>query len=186
MLDPGRLLAQQAPHRSLASVAQLAHLGDLHRHRSQRVGQHRTRTQRRHVLTFAIEQAQGRGPDPVAGLVNPVPLVSDVGHHAFRGIGRRGRPKVSDQIDDRRVRLVPDSAHHRRVAGEDGADQGFVRERQQILQRPTAPGDDDDVDLGRGVEGHDRIGDLFDAVVPLHGHVADVETDGRPARGRAD
>ena len=77
--------------------------------------------------------------------------------------------------------LVADRADDRRAAGGDRADQRLVGERQQVLERAAAAGDDDDVDLGVGVEPLQRGGDLGHGVRALHRHLLDAEPHRRPA-----
>ena len=60
-------------------------------------------------------------------------------------------------------------------------DRGLVAERQQLFNRAAAAGDDDDVDLGSGIEIAQRLADLGDGRGALHRHLANVESDGGPA-----
>ena len=62
------------------------------------------------------------------------------------GGGRRGRgAHVGGQIGQRRVGLVADRAHHRQLGPHDRLYHRFVGERQQVLQRAAAAGQDDHV-----------------------------------------
>ena len=70
---------------------------------------------------------------------------------------------AGDEVEERGVRLVADRRHDRRTRCVDRTDQALVGEGQQVLDAAAAAGDDDDVDLGVGLEG---LGDLaVDAVL---------------------
>jgi hypothetical protein len=115
------------------------------------------------------------------------PLVGDIWHDALAGVGRRGRRDVGDEVEQRRVRLVADGAHHGRAACGDGADQRFVRERQEVLDAAAAAGDDDQVDVGVGVEPAQCVHHVGDRGGSLRRHVLDPERDrGEPAAGVLD
>ena len=62
-----------------------------------------------------------------------------------------------------------------------GADQRLVGERQQVLDRAAAAGDDDDVDLGVALQPGERLHHLGGGALALHGGVGDLEGDVRPA-----
>ena len=63
----------------------------------------------------------------------------------------------------------------------DGADQRLVGERQQVLDRAAAAGDDDDVDLGMALQAAERLHHLGGRALALHGGVGDLEGDIGPA-----
>ena len=67
-----------------------------------------------------------------------------------------------------RVGFVPDRADDRRRAGGHGTDEGFVGERQQVVQRAAAAGDDDDVDLVVGVQQPHGLDDAGGRLGALH------------------
>ena len=79
---------------------------------------------------------------------------------------------MADRRDDGRAQAV------------DGADQPLVGERQQVLDRPAAAGDDDDLDLGVAVEPAERLHHLGGRPLALHGGVRDLEDDVGPAPPR--
>jgi hypothetical protein len=76
---------------------------------------------------------------------------------------------------------VPDRGHHRRGQREHRPEQALVGERQQVLHRPAAARDHDDVDLRVAVEPAERGDDLGGGAGALHGGVHHPELDRRPA-----
>ena len=88
---------------------------------------------------------------------------------------------VSDQIEDRAVRLVPDRADHRRLGGADRPHQALVAERQQIFQRSAPTSDDDHLDLGVGVQFGQTGHDIDCRVRALHESMPDSHLGARPA-----
>ena len=82
---------------------------------------------------------------------------------------------------------MADRRDHRGGGGMHRAHQGLIGEGQQILQRPAAPGQDNDVDAGIGIQIGQGRDDLPDGVRTLHQGVAYDESHGRPAQpGIAD
>ena len=59
--------------------------------------------------------------------------------HQFRRSTRRSRPQVRNIIRNRVIYLMSNRAHHRQLRAHDHPRQRFVIEPRQILQRPTAP-----------------------------------------------
>ena len=153
-------------------------------HLPHRVGQGRAGPDRLQPGRLPVQPAGHDPPGPVAQLADERELLADVGHHPLGRVGRGGRAQVGDVIQQRRVLFVADRAHHRGPAGRDRPDQGLVGERQQVLQRPAAPGDHDDVHLGIRVQPPQRVGHLLGRERPLHRRLLDPEPDGRPAPGR--
>ena len=88
---------------------------------------------------------------------------------------------IGHVVEQGRVLLVPDRAHHRRPARRDRPDQRLVGEREQVLQRAAAPGDHDHVHVGVLVEAPQRVDDLRGRVRSLHRRLLDPEPHGRPA-----
>ena len=76
---------------------------------------------------------------------------------------------------------MPDRRHDRRTAGGDRPYELLVGERQQVLHAAAAARHDDHVDLVQRVQLLDRLDDLRHRVHALHGDVAHLEADGRPA-----
>ena len=114
-----------------------------------RVGEHGTAAERR-AWPLAVDAGAdaarrprsrsclrpGRAPRATSGTTR---LAASVGVDARTSATRSSSGGVG---------LVADRADDRRAAGGDGADERLVRERQQVLERAAAAGDDDDVDLG--------------------------------------
>ena len=68
-------------------------------------------------------------------------------YHQFRRSRWRRRPQIGHEVANREVGLVSDGRDHRQTAFGDGARQRFVVECGQILERPAAAGNDDDINL---------------------------------------
>ena len=83
---------------------------------------------------------------------DPVAFGGRIRDDQLRGIGRRGRAHVGDEVEQRGVDIVTDRGHHRGGCGGHGAKQGLVAERQQLLDGAAATGDDDDVDSREPVQ----------------------------------
>ena len=66
------------------------------------------------------------------------------------GGGRRGRAAVGDEVDQRRVGLVPDGRDQRDAAGGGGAEHDLLVEGHQVFQAAAAAGDDQHVGPGHG------------------------------------
>ena len=60
--------------------------------------------------------------------------------------------KVGDVVEDGPVRLMADRADHRCSRTGYGPDQVLIAEGEQVLQRPAATGDDNDVNTGILIE----------------------------------
>ncbi len=89
---------------------------------------------------------------PVTAAVDQGALAGCVGDDLLAGIGRRRRPPVGDEVEQGLVDVVADGADDRGACSGDGADHRLVGEGQQLLERPAAAGDDDDVDPGLRIE----------------------------------
>ena len=135
-------------------------------------------------LCSAGEPVRQGGPGAQPRLGQPRALLADVGHDPLGRVGRRRGAEVRDQVEQRRVQVVPDRADQRRPAGRRHAHQGLVAERQQVLERPTAARDHDHVDARVPVQLRDRRADLGHRPRPLHGHAADLELHRRPPGAR--
>ena len=111
-------------------------------------------------------------------------MLGHVRHHPPGGVGGCGGADIGDEVEQRAVLLVADRAHHRCLARSDGPDQGLVGERQQILDRAAAPGDDDHLHGPVRVEAVQRVGYLRDGVRALDRDLLDPELDSWPPRRR--
>ncbi len=120
-------------------------------------------------------------PGPVAQRGDQGVLFGHVRHDPFRRVRRSGRADVGDEVEQGRVLLVADGGYHRGVRRGHGAYQRLVGEGQQVLHRPTAPGDDDDVHAGDTVEVTQRVDDLPDGERPLDRHFPGHDAHGGPA-----
>ena len=88
---------------------------------------------------------------------------------------------VGDEVEQGGVDVVTDGADHGGECRRDGPNHGLVAEGQQVLDPATATGDDDDVDLGVGVELGERRAHLRHGIRALNRDLADLEHRGRPA-----
>ena len=123
-------------------------------------GECRPAAQRVEPVLFPVEQTGHRPAESLPGGAEQLPFLGQVRHHPLGGIGRGRRPYVGHEVDQWRVGLVADRCHHRGTGGEDRPAQRLVGERQQILDRPTTAGQDDDVDTRVGIEHSQRVDDL--------------------------
>ncbi|GMA86097.1 hypothetical protein GCM10025868_13470 [Angustibacter aerolatus] len=110
----------------------------------------------------------------------PASLLGDVGHHEPGGVGRCRGADVGDEVEQRGVDLVADRADHRGAGRDDRPHEGLVAERQQVLERAAAAGDDDHVDVRVAVELLQRRCHLGHGVRSLDGDLSHGEADGRP------
>src|SRR5699024_2423245 len=90
---------------------------------------------------------------------------------------RGGGAEIGDEVEEGGVRLMADRGHYWSGCACRGANKGLVGERQEILHRAAPAGDDDDVDVGIGVQRLQCANHLRYAVGPLHRYLADVEGD---------
>ncbi len=142
---------------------------------------------------------------PHGGHEAPFNTVDAVQHLALRlddDLGRSARCRRSDvgnQVGDREIDLMTDGGDDRMWAPRDGARHAFLVERPEIFDRPSAPCDDDDIDIGAAkvVDPLDKLGrrpialDLgrvdqdVDRVVPPVENRKNIPK-GRTSRGRDD
>jgi len=137
-------------------------------------------------------------------LAGPGQKVAAHRHRHFRGRRRGGRAPVGGEIDQRCIGLVADGRDQRDLGTRCGAHHNLFVEPPQILDRPAAARDDDEVGPGqrtaRGecVETLDRPGHFARAFLALDRHRPDQHLAGKPvaqpvqdvadhrARGRGD
>jgi hypothetical protein len=97
-----------------------------------------------------------------------------LGAHRHGELGRGGwrrRPQVGGMVDQRRIRLMADRRDQRDGRLGDGANDVFLIERPQILDRPTSARNDQQVGTGRDRrEPADRVGDPGRGALALHRH----------------
>src|SRR5579884_1703155 len=72
--------------------------------------------------------------------------------HQFRRGGRRRSAQIGNEIDDREIRLMPNSRYHRQLRSRDRSRHRFVVERREVFKRATATRDYDDVHVALAVE----------------------------------
>ena len=99
------------------------------------------------------------------------------------GVRRRRGAHVGDEVGDRRVDLVPDAGDDRHRRGGDGAGDGLLVERPQILERAAAARDDHDVDAGMPRHVADGAGDLVAGALALDAARADQQPQAGVAVG---
>ena len=102
-------------------------------------------------------------------------------HDQFGGRRRRRRADVGDEIGDRDVGLVADRRDDRHRRGGDRARDDFLVERPEVLDRPAAASDDDDVDARHAADGAQPARDLAGRAFALHARRADHEVRVRVA-----
>ena len=146
-----------------------------------RCRQDRPRPQCGQPVGFAVHEPGDAAPQLVPGLPDTGQFFRDIRNYPLGGIGGGGGAEVGHVVEDRPVRLVADRAHHGRRGVGDGPDEFLIAERQQVLQRAAAPGDNDHVDVGAGVELAQGCDDLGYGRVALDRHFPDFEFDGGPA-----
>ena len=76
---------------------------------------------------------------------------------------------------------MADGGHDRHATPGDGAHDLLVAERQEILEAPSAAGDDDDVDVRMGGESVERRHDRLGSSLPLDACFADHDPRGSKA-----
>ena len=128
-------------------------------------------------LEDAGEETPDRVPQgcaqPVTELVYPAEkLVQARDHDLGRGRGGRGAD-VGHQVADRHVDLVTNRGDHRDRGRRDRPGDRFLVEGPQVLERPAAPPDDDDIDPFLSRELVDAARDLSGSALSLHAHWAD-------------
>ena len=104
-----------------------------------------------------------------------------------RGLRGRRSSHVSNKLDDRRVRLVPDRGNERDRTGKRSVGDEALVEGPEILDRSSASGDKDGIDaetLVVGIDQADRAGDLLRGAFTLHANIDDHEADGGAATPR--
>ena len=130
---------------------------------------------------FARGSDRGRGvaADPRAVACQRAPLCVDVDRHQrLGGVGGGRAGDGGDVIDQGRVGLVPDRAHHRQAEQGDGAAQVLVAEGPEVGERAAAAADDGDVHLRLLRQPPQRRGDGGRGAAVLHRRVG---PDDRPA-----
>ncbi len=152
--------------------------------------------------TFARSSAKPRPhrPDePHARLLERLRPRAPIRNQHLRRLGRRRRPRVRREIDEREVHLVPDRAHDRDAARRHRAHERFVVEGEEIVARSAAAPHDDDVHFRHPLNRAERAQDRLRRPIPLHprggeedaraaaaeGHLHHV-VNHRPARARDD
>src|SRR6478735_2861271 len=129
---------------------------------------------------LGLHPAHERAAHAVACRVDEGALVGGVGDDLLAGVGRCRGPPVGDEVEERRVDVVPDGADDGSAGLGDRTDHRLVGEGKQLLERTSATSDDDDVDGRQGVELAERLEDLGDGRRALHGDLTDLEDDGGP------
>ena len=101
---------------------------------------------------LAVQPLVDALPGALAQVGHPGPLIGHIRNDAPRRVGRCGGSEVGHEIEQGRVGLVPDRAHHWGARRGHRPDERLVRERQQVLNTAPTAGNDDHVD---GVVGDD-------------------------------
>src|SRR5699024_6570941 len=126
---------------------------------------------------FPVDPGTDRCPDSCPRDVEVPQFLRNVGNYSFRCRRWRGGAEIGDEVEEGGVRLMADRGHYWSGCACCGANKGLVREWQEILHRAASAGDDDDVDVGVGVQRLQCANHLRYAVGPLHRYLADVEGD---------
>ena len=87
---------------------------------------------------------------------DPGEFLRDVRDDPLGRIRGCGRPQVRHVVEQGPVGLMADGADNRRGRSGTARIKFLAAEGQQVLQRPAAAGNDDDVDVGAGVEFRER------------------------------
>ena len=145
------------------------------------VGEHRPAAQLDQAAPLVVQPPGERAATTPPGGGDGGTLGGGIRHDRLGGVGGRGGAVVGDEVEQRGVDVVADGADHGRAGARHRPHQGLVAERQEVLDPAAAAGDDDDVDLGMGVELGERGGHLGHGGGALHGDLADLEAGGRPA-----
>ena len=96
---------------------------------------------------------------------------------AARRGGSRGAD-IGGEVAERRVLLVADRADDRNRAAGDGSHDPLVAEREQVLEAPTASGEDDDVHLRLAADRTQRLDDGEGSARPLDEGLGDDDPRG--------
>src|ERR1700730_5996370 len=104
-----------------------------------------------------------------------------IGHHQLRGARGGGGGRISREVRDGEVDLVPDPRDHGQAARAYGARDPFVVERPQILERAAAAGEDQPLALGARRGALQRRDQRRHGGRPLHRRRIDEDPCGRIA-----
>ena len=112
------------------------------------------------------------------------------GHEAHRRLGRRRRTTIRHQLDDRRIRFVPDRRHERQHGRQRGVGDDPLVEGPEVLHRAAPSCDEDRVHAEAvpvRIHPADGPGHHGRSALPLHAGVDDEQPDRRTAlAGRGD
>ena len=95
-----------------------------------------------------VEDDSRSAPERLAAAFERRDELGEVRNDEAGSSRRRGCADVGGEIAERRVLLVADRGHDGHRAGDDGAHEPLVAERQQILEAAAAAGEHDHVDAG--------------------------------------
>ena len=107
-----------------------------------------------------------------------------VGHDHLRGLRRRRRARVGGEVDERHVDVVAHGAHDRDAARGDGAHDGLLVERAEVVRGAAAAPEDDDVHVADALQLRERAADRLDGARALH--LRGREQDPRAAAAKRD
>ena len=108
--------------------------------------------------------------------------LGEIRHDERAGCGRRRRARVGGEVAERRVLLVTDRRHDGDAGGGDGAHDGLVAEREEVLEAPAAAGEHDDVHLGVRGQRCERGDDRVRGALALHARLAHDDPRRRESR----
>ncbi len=137
------------------------------------------------ALSVAAERPSDGAVHELAKPAEPVLQVDQVGHDETGGRGGSRGTNVGGEIAERRVLLVADGRDDGYGACCERPDDGLVAERQEIVEAPAAPGDDDDVDSRMGCDPPDRRGDAPAGASALDARLGDDDVSRGEARADA-
>src|ERR1039458_4216403 len=98
------------------------------------IGHDRPRPQGDQQATFGVYPRREGTPYALARLLDRGPLLCDVGDNPFGRVGRGRGAKVGDEVQQGSVDVVADGTDHRSDGSSHSSDQGFVAEREQVLE----------------------------------------------------
>ncbi len=125
---------------------------------------------REHVAAPAERAQCRRRSRPAVSAPSGLAPGRSVRDREFRGRGRRRCAQVRDEVCDREIDLVADAGDQRQAEPGDRARERLVIEGEEVLERPAAAHQEQDVDFAASVREREHRRDFARGARALHGH----------------
>ena len=132
------------------------------------------------MLSRLAQSGLADAMDPFGQAVEVHGDLAAVGDGKLPGLAGREGPPVGGEVGQGDVDLVADGRDDGQAGAGDGPRHDLLVERPEILGRPAAARDDDQVGVRHPVGQDDRGGDLGAGPRPLHPRRRDQDLGGRP------